>query len=168
MRASSVSPLVAAATLFAALSTFTGLVVAEERIKGSEVPNSATYGDQLTPGERSGIVSEEDVNPNDGNASVPPSDLQGIIPDAADREKGDKTVNAPADGALPGDTAKKGGANKDEAEVILRQSKDNFRVGKQEYDRCVQQWDPQTQMTKQEWAQSCRTTLQYYPESSAQ
>jgi hypothetical protein len=29
---------------------------------------------------------------------------------------------------------------------------------------CLKQWDPQTQMSKQEWAESCRTTLEYYPE----
>ena len=168
MHTSSVSPIAAAAGLFAALSIFSGFVIAEEKVTGSEIPTNSYYDQKLTPDEKAGIASEEDVSPNDGKASVPPSDLQGIIPDAADPEKGDVTVNTPADGALPGDTAKKGDANADEADAVIQQSKENFRVSKNEYDRCLGQWDPQTQMSKEEWAQSCRTTLQYFPESNAE
>jgi hypothetical protein len=161
------SRLLAAAALIAALGIFTGPVNAEEQVKGSEIPTDTYYGDKLTPTERSGIASEEDVTPNDGKASVPPADLQGVIPDAADPEKGDATVAAPSDGALPGDVdTKKGKGSDDEAEVILNQSKDNFRVTKNELDKCISQWDPQTQMTKEEWAASCRTTLQYDPEGA--
>jgi hypothetical protein len=165
MYTSPTSRLPAAAALMAAVGLLTGSVLAEEQIKGSEIPNDAYYGDKLTPSERSGIESEEAVTPNDGKASVPPSDLQGVIPDAADPEKGDTTVATPPDGALPGDVApKKGKSKDDEAEVILKQSKESFRVTKSELDKCIKQWDPQTQMTKQEWAESCRTTLQYDPE----
>jgi hypothetical protein len=29
---------------------------------------------------------------------------------------------------------------------------------------CLKDWDPQTQMSKSEWAESCRTTLEYFPD----
>ena len=35
---------------------------------------------------------------------------------------------------------------------------------KKDFDECMQAWSPQTQMTKTEWAASCRTTLSYFPE----
>jgi hypothetical protein len=165
MRTSSTTRLLAAAGFVAVLGMFTGPVLAEERVTGSEVPTNSYYDQKLTPSERAGIASEEDVSPNDGKASVPPPDLQGVIPDAADPEKGDKTVAAPADGALPGDVKSKASkSGESEANVVIDQSKDNFRVGKGEYDKCLSQWDPQTQMTKDEWAASCRTSLQYFPE----
>jgi hypothetical protein len=164
MYTSPTSRLPVAAALLAALGLLSGSVLAEEQIKGREIPSDAYYGDKLTPSDRSGIESEEAVTPNDGKASVPPSDLQGVIPDAADPEKGDTAVAAPPDGALPGDVAPKKGGSENEAEAILKQSKENFRVTKSELDKCISQWDAQTQMTKEEWAQSCRTTLQYDPE----
>jgi hypothetical protein len=37
-------------------------------------------------------------------------------------------------------------------------------VTKQDFDNCMQAWSPQTQMSKSEWAASCRTTLSYFPE----
>jgi hypothetical protein len=37
-------------------------------------------------------------------------------------------------------------------------------VTKKDFDECMQAWGPQTQMSKSEWAASCRTTLQYFPE----
>ena len=30
----------------------------------------------------------------------------------------------------------------------------------------MNQWGPQTQMTKEEWAASCRSTLRYFPEKN--
>jgi len=164
MHTSPTSRLLAAAALIAALGIFTGPVLAEEQVKGSEIPTNSYYGDKLAPSERAGIASEEDVSPNDGKASVPPSDLQGVIPDAADPEKGDTTVAVPADDALPGDVHAKDSKSTDEADVIIDDSKKNFRVSGKELDDCLSQWGPQTQMTKEEWAASCRTTLQYFPE----
>jgi len=159
------SRLPAAAGIIVAFGMFTGAVLAEEQVKGSEIPTNSYYGEKLTPDERSGIASEEDVSPNDGKASVPPSDLQGVIPDAADPEKGDTTVGVSPDDALPGDVDHKGDKSAEsESDVIISDSKKNFRVGKAEFDKCVSQWDPQSQMTKEEWAQSCRTSLQYFPE----
>jgi hypothetical protein len=171
MHTSSTSRLLAAAALIAALGIFTAPVLAEEQVKGSEIPTDAYYGDKLAPSERAGIASEEDVSPNDGKTSVPPSDLQGVIPDAADPEKGDTTVAVPADDALPGDasTGKPGDPTKQaesEADVIINDSKKNFRESGKELADCLSQWGPQTQMTKEEWATSCRTTLQYFPEGN--
>jgi hypothetical protein len=165
MHTSSTTRLLAAAGLIAALGMFTGPVLAEEQVRGSEIPTDAYYGDKLTPSERSGIASEEDVSPNDGKASVPDPQDQGVIPDAADAEKGDTTVAVPPNDALPGDVDTKGSkSGESEADAILNESKKNFRVSDAELNKCISQWDPQTQMTKEEWEQSCRTTLQYDPE----
>lgn len=165
MRSSSASVSYAAA--FAVLCAITGLAIAED-VTPSEIPKNSYYDDPLTHDERAGIASEEDVSPNDGRASVPDPQDQAVIPDAADAEKGDTVVNAPADGALPGDTAKGAKKSESEADVVIDQSKDNFRVTQNEYDKCLSQWDAQTQMSKDQWAQSCRTTLQYFPESGAE
>jgi hypothetical protein len=165
MHTSSTSSLLAAASLIVALGMFTGPVRAEEPVGGSEARSTADYGNKLTPSERSGIRSEEDVSPDDGKASVPDPADQDVIPDAADPEKGDTTVTAPSGGNLPGDVPTKGGkSTESEADVILEESKKNLRVGKAEYEKCLSQWDPQSQMTKEQWAESCRTTLQYFPE----
>ena len=71
--------------------------------------------------------------------------MQDIIPDAA--------LPAPAANS---DTGPK---PKNEAEVILQDSKKSVPVTKQDFDNCMQAWSPQTQMSKSEWAASCRTTL---------
>jgi hypothetical protein len=123
----------------------------------TNIPDNAYPGSTLTPDERSAISEEEAVTPNDGAKSSPPPGTIGIIPDA-DIPSGDAGANA------PGASAQKRGEN--EAEAILDDAKKNAPVSKSEYDRCLGQWDPQTQMSKQEWANSCRTTLQYFPEKS--
>jgi len=156
--------MLAAAAMIAAFGLLSGPVIAEEAKTGAEIPTDAYYGDKLTPSERAGISSEENVSPNDGKASVPPPQDQGVIPDAADPERGDTTVAVPPDDALPGDVAPKKGGSEDEAEVIIKQSKEDFRVSKNELEKCINQWDAQSQLSKEEWAQSCRTTLQYFPE----
>ncbi len=157
--------LLAAAALVGALGILAVPALAEEKVTGSEIPANAYHDDTLTPNERAGIASEEDVSPNDGSASVPDAPDQGIIPDAADSEKGDTTVAVPSDDALPGDVDTKGSkSSESEANVIVDDSKKNFRVSQKELDDCLSQWGPQTQMTKSEWEQSCRTTLQYFPE----
>jgi len=165
MRTSQSFRLLAAAALVGALGILAGPTLAEEKVTGGEIPANAYHDDTLTPTERSGIASEEDVSPNDGRASVPDAPDQGIIPDAADSEKGDTTVAVPSDDALPGDVNTKGSkSSESEANVIIDDSKKNFRVSQKEFNDCVSQWAPETQMTKDEWAQSCRTTLQYFPE----
>ena len=51
-----------------------------------------------------------------------------------------------------------------ETEVILQDSKKNDPETPKEVAECMKNWGPQTQMTKEEWAASCRRTLQYFPE----
>ena len=51
-----------------------------------------------------------------------------------------------------------------EAEVILRDSKKQDAETPKEIAECMKQWGPQTQMSKEEWAASCRSTLRYFPE----
>jgi phosphoglycolate phosphatase-like HAD superfamily hydrolase len=53
----------------------------------------------------------------------------------------------------------------DEAEKILQDSKKQDPETPKEIAECMNQWGPQTQMTKEEWATSCRKTLRYFPES---
>ena len=50
----------------------------------------------------------------------------------------------------------------DEAEKILQEKQDPETS--KEIAECMNQWGPQTQMTKQEWATTCRKTLRYFPE----
>ena len=52
-----------------------------------------------------------------------------------------------------------------EAEVILQDSKKQDPETPKEIAECMKQWGPQTQMTKEEWAASCRRTLRYFPEA---
>lgn len=53
----------------------------------------------------------------------------------------------------------------DEAEKILQDSKKQDPETPKEIAECLSQWGPQTQMTKEEWAASCRSTLRYFPQS---
>ena len=55
-------------------------------------------------------------------------------------------------------------AGESEADVILDDAKKNDQVTRKDVSDCIGQWDPQTQMSKTEWANSCRTTLEYFPE----
>ncbi len=52
-----------------------------------------------------------------------------------------------------------------EADVILQNSKKSDPETPKELAECMSQWGPQTQMTKEEWAASCRRTLRYFPEN---
>lgn len=52
-----------------------------------------------------------------------------------------------------------------EADVILKDSKKSDPETPKELAECMSQWGPQTQMTKEEWAASCRRTLRYFPEN---
>lgn len=56
-------------------------------------------------------------------------------------------------------------ASPDEAGKILQDSKKQDSETSKEIAECLNQWGPQTQMTKEEWAASCRQTLRYFPEN---
>ena len=60
-----------------------------------------------------------------------------------------------ADGAGRGKT--------DEAEIIIEDSRRNLKVTRKDFADCMKDWGPQTQMSKDEWAASCRSTLEYFP-----
>jgi hypothetical protein len=133
-------------------------VSAQAEETAADIPANSYYKDPLTATERSGIASEENVSPNDGSPSVPPAADDGVIPDAAVDAKDPS-------GAQPqNETAEKPTAGESEAEVVIQDSKKNYRVSRQQLTECENQWGPETQMTRQEWAASCRTTLEYFPE----
>ena len=141
------SPLLALAAL-AALGIFSAPVSA------ADVPKNSYYNDPLTATERSGIAEEENVSPNDGRASVPNAADDGVIPDAA--------IDQGKDAKTPVKSEPKKGES--EAEVVLDDAKKNDKVTKQGLADCMKDWDPQTQMSKEEWKESCRTTLEYFPD----
>jgi hypothetical protein len=115
---------------------------------GPEIAQGAYQDQTLTGSEREAITQEEDVTPNDGRPSVPSPGDQAIIPDAADPEKGDTTVDATSDGALPGDVHTKGAKpDGSETNVILDDATKNFKVTQNEYQRCLRQWVSQTQLS---------------------
>ncbi|HUJ36242.1 MAG TPA: hypothetical protein VLW88_01020 [Hyphomicrobium sp.] len=51
-----------------------------------------------------------------------------------------------------------------EAEQILKDAQKQQPETAKEISECEKQWDAHTQMTKEEWAASCRTTLRYFRE----
>ena len=51
-----------------------------------------------------------------------------------------------------------------EAEQILKDSQKQDPETPKEIAECMKQWGPNTLMTKEEWAASCRRTLRYFPE----
>ena len=132
--------------------------------KATDIPKDAYYNDPLTATERSGIASEENVSPNDDRQSLPAPQDEGVIPDAGDKADRDAAIETPAQN-LKEDTdrnAVKRGES--EANAILDESKKDFKVTKKSLADCLKDWDPQTQMSKSEWAESCRTTLEYSPD----
>jgi hypothetical protein len=147
MQISAAAPAVALAAVLSALGAFAAPALAES----TNVPTNAYYDRALTPDEKDAIRQEEAVTPSDGKASVPPPGEEGTIPDAA-------VPNSKAGEAKPDQKPQT------EAEVILEDSKKVAPVTKKDFDECMQAWSPQTQMTKTEWAASCRTTLSYFPE----
>jgi hypothetical protein len=153
MRITSGSALLAAAVLvvFAAgnAAIAPGAIAAE--IAKNAYPNTT-----LTPTERGAIAEEEAVTPNDGRPSTPFPQDRGVIPDVDEPVTDGKSAAAPAPA--------KPKAGESEAEVILNDAKKNDQVTRKEVSDCIGQWDPQTQMSKTEWANSCRTTLEYFPE----
>lgn len=143
----------------AAVAAITFLHGAATAETAAEVPKDSYYNDPLTASERSGIAQEESVTPNDGRVSVPNAQDDGIIPDAAI----DQSADAPKDGQPKPETADKARVD-NEAQVVIEDSKKNFKVTKKDISSCMKDWGPQTQMTKEEWAASCRTTLEYFPD----
>ncbi len=132
--------------------------------KATDIPKGTYYKDPLTASERSGIASEENVSPNDDRQSLPTPQDEGVIPDAGDKADRDAAIETPAQN-LKEDTdrsAEKRGES--EADAILDESKKDFKVTKKGLADCLKDWDPQTQMSKSEWAESCRTTLEYFPD----
>ena len=151
MITSTTSHLVAVAILIA-IGTLTGPVVAQET--GADIPKNSYHDNPLTSSERNAIAEEENVSPNDGKPSVPDAADRGVIPDAVED----------GDGSTPDKASKHRKTAESEADVILDESKKNYPVTKKDLSECMKDWDPQTQMSKQEWAESCRTTLEYFPE----
>ena len=132
--------------------------------KATDIPKDTYYKDPLTASERSGIASEENVSPNDDRQSLPTPQDEGVTPDAGDKADRDAAIETPAQN-LKEDTdrsAEKRGES--EANAILDESKKDFKVTKKGLADCLKDWDPQTQMSKAEWAESCRTTLEYFPD----
>ena len=125
---------------------------------GADIPKNSYYKDSLTSDERSAIAEEENVSPDDGTPSVPNRQDDGVIPDAAIDQGKDTKQAAPADAK----TAKK----ESEAQIILDDAKKNDKVTSQDLANCMKDWDPQSQMSKSEWKESCRTTLEYFPEGN--
>ena len=150
MHTSAASPVLVLAAALAALGGFAARAAAES----TNVPTNAYYDSPLTADEKQAITEEEAVTPNDGKPSVPAPGLEGVIPDAAVPPPAAKANTDKPDSKKP----------ESEAEVILQDSKKNDPVTKNEFAECMKAWGPQTQMSKTEWAASCRTTLQYFPE----
>ena len=150
MHTSAASPVLALAVALAGLGVFAAPAAAES----TNIPTNAYYDRTLTGDEKAAIAEEEAVTPNDGKASVPAPGDQGVIPDAAV-----PLPTAKSDAVKPHEKTAE-----TEAEIILDDSKKVDRVTKKDFEECMQAWDPQTQMSKAEFAASCRTTLQYFPE----
>lgn len=144
-----------AAAVAVAFGVLTGPVIAEE-VTGSEIPKNSYYDDPLTKTERDAIASEEDVSPNDGRPSTPDPADRGVIPTPAEVVPGDRSDAA---GDKPMVVAES------EADKIIDDAQKSAPVTAGDMAKCMGEWDPQTQMSKEEWEQSCRTTLQYFPET---
>lgn len=130
----------------------------------ADIPKDSYYKDPLTATERSGIAQEENVSPNDGRASVPNAADEGIIPDAADKADREAATETPEQNRqedVDRSAVKRG---ESEADAILDESKKDFKVTERGLENCMKDWDPQTQMSKAEWKESCRTTLEYFPD----
>jgi hypothetical protein len=124
----------------------------------AEIAKNAYPNTTLTPAERGAIAEEEAITPGDGQPSTPFPQDRGVIPDVDEPvTDGKSAATAPAK-PKPGES---------EAEVILDDAKKNDQVTRKDISDCIRQWDAQTQMSKEEWAKSCRTTLEYFPEGGS-
>lgn len=86
------------------------------------------------------VAEEEAVQPDDGSQDK-------------DVVEGHPSGTTPTD-MMPGGEA---------AEVLEDAQKDDT-VTASDMKACMDQWDAGSEMTKAEWEQSCRSTLQYFPE----
>jgi hypothetical protein len=143
----------------AALSILTVPVRAAET--ATDIPKNSYYDDPLSPSERSGIAQEENVSPSDGKMSVPAD--EGVIPDAGDAADRKAATETPAQNDAE-DVERGAKRGETEADAILDESKKDFKVTRKDLSGCLKDWDPQTQMTQEEWKESCRTTLEYFPD----
>lgn len=148
---SAISPRIAAA--FIALGMLAGSALAEP-VTGADIPKDTYYKDPLTKLERDAIAEEENVSPNDGSPSMPDPADRGVIPVPAEVIP-DRRSEAADDKPVK--------VAESEADKILDDAQKNYPVTQSDLERCMGQWDPETQMTKEQWARSCRTTLQYFP-----
>jgi hypothetical protein len=155
------SPLLALAAL-AALGIFSAPVSAAET--AADVPKNSYYNDPLTASERSGIAQEENVSPNDGRTSVPNAADDGVIPDAADKADRNAATETPEQNRKEDVDRGAVKSGESEADAIVDESKKDFKVTERGLEDCMKDWDPQTQMSKAEWKESCRTTLEYFPD----
>jgi hypothetical protein len=132
--------------------------------KATDIPKDTYYKDPLTASERSGIASEENVSPNDDRQSLPTPQDEGVIPDAGDKADRDAAIETPAQNLKEDADRSAEKRGESEANAILDESKKDFKVTKKGLADCLKDWDPQTEMSKSEWAESCRTTLEYFPD----
>lgn len=86
------------------------------------------------------VAEEEAVQPGDGS------------------QDNDVVEGHPA-GTTPTDMAPGG-----EAAKVLKDAQKDDAVTASDMKACMDDWDPGTEMTKAEWEQSCRSTLQYFPD----
>ena len=91
----------------------------------------------------------------------------GAMTERSDIGRGEGASQSPqriaaAKTAKPGTDGSRSGES-DEAEIILKDSKKDLKVTHKDFAECMKDWGPQTQMTKEEWAASCRSTLEYFP-----
>jgi len=125
-------------------SLFPAALLALSAIFSTTAPAAA---DSAIVAERSSIASGENATRR------APRDLVRV---AATKTDAAKTENSSADGAARG-------GEMDEAEVVIEDSRKNLKVTHKDFADCMKDWGPQTQMTKAEWAASCRSTLEYFP-----
>jgi hypothetical protein len=95
---------------------------------------------KLSPLEKEAVAEEEAISPNDGPTShkaIPGG--EGTAPNQ----------NVPAT----------------EPSEVFENPKKTYPVTTSDLDECIKTWDPQTQMSKAEWKESCQRTLRYYPEN---
>jgi hypothetical protein len=55
--------------------------------------------------------------------------------------------------------------SKEKANEALQEPQKNDPVTPAEVSECMKSWDPQTQMSKEEYEKSCQRTLKYFPEN---
>lgn len=72
-------------------------------------------------------------------------------------------LSVPCHAQTDGNTTAPEGASPPDPKTLTNPN-DKHAVTEAEIAECMKTWDPQTGMTKQEYEQSCKSTLKYYPE----